>query len=76
MSTTQILFQNAIALEQEDKLRLIDQLLLSMQPANREVDKRWAMEAESRIDAYDNHQIESVPVSEVLSKYKTCNSQS
>lgn len=53
-----------------EKIHLIDELLLSLDMPNKEIDKIWAEEAEKRIKAYDEGKIKAIPVEEVFAKYK------
>lgn len=40
-----------------EKAELFDQLLLSLEKPDAEIDRLWANEAESRIDAYERGQV-------------------
>ena len=46
-----------------------EQLLLSLDHPEREIDAVWASEAEARIDNYDRGNIEAAPVGEIFGKY-------
>lgn len=50
-------------------MHLIDQLLLSLDLPNNELDKIWTEEAERRIDAYEGGKTHAVDVYEVPAKY-------
>jgi len=43
-----------------------EQLLLSLDSPNTEIDEIWAIEAESRIKAYERGEIQSVSMNEVF----------
>ena len=62
--------EEALTLNPIEKIQLIDELLLSLDEPSKEIDEIWAKEIEDRIEAYDKGLINSVPVSEVFSKYK------
>ena len=59
----------ALALSPEDKARLAEQLLASLEgPDRAEIDHAWAQEAERRIDALDRGEERTSPAEEVLQK--------
>ena len=64
-----VAYKEVFDLKPLDKIHLIDQLLLSLDLPNSELDKIWAEEAERRIDAYEAGTTQSTDVYEVLSKY-------
>lgn len=64
------ILKDAISLLPAERAYLIDRLLESLDKPDHEIDKLWAKEAEKRIDAYENGKIKSVPIDEVIAKYK------
>lgn len=70
MSTPKQIIDEALSLSLDDKAELVDQLLSSIEGLDKEIEKKWASEAESRIDAYQAGMLKSVSLEEVLSKYK------
>lgn len=64
------LLNDALALEAPKRAELVDELLASLDQPDKEIDALWAEEAESRIDAYDRGEIESVSVHEVMARYE------
>ena len=64
-----VAYEEVFDLKPLDKIHLIDQLLLSLDLPNSELDKIWTEEAERRIDAYETGTTRSTDVYEVLSKY-------
>ena len=70
MATPEEILKEAIALRPSDQARLVDHLILNLDKPDPELDKRWAEEAESRIDAYKSGRLKAVTLDEVLSKYK------
>ena len=54
--------EEALTLNPIEKIQLIDELLLSLDEPSKEI--------EDRIEGYDKGLINSIPVSEVFSKYK------
>lgn len=70
MATPEEILKEAITLQPSDQARLIDHLILNLDKPDQELDKRWAEEAESRLDAYKRGSLKAVTLDEVLSKYK------
>jgi putative addiction module component (TIGR02574 family) len=67
MSTDQII-KAAMALTNEDKLKLAEDLLASLDdPAQQEIDAAWASEIEARIDDLDAGRSSTRPVKDVIS---------
>lgn len=70
MGINEILTQT-ISLKPEEKLQLIDELLLSLDIPTESVDKEIAIEAQDRLDAYNKGLIKSKPIEEVFAKYES-----
>ncbi len=70
MSTAEDVLKEAILLEPTEKIKLVDHLISSLDKPDTEIDKLWAEEAESRLDAYNQGKIKSLSLEEVLSRYK------
>lgn len=70
MSTAKDILKEAIQLEPTEKVKLVDQLITSLDKPDKDIDKLWAEEAESRLDAYKQGKLKAVSLEEVLSKYK------
>ena len=64
-----ILIDQALELPSAERAIVAEQLLLSLDRPDPEIDAVWAAEAEERIDAYEQGTIEVVSVSEVFGKY-------
>ena len=62
--------EQALSLMPLDKIKLIDQLLLSLDMPHKELDEIWAEEAEKRIEAYELGKTHATDVYEVLKKYE------
>ncbi len=69
MTVVENIFKEALILKPSVKVQLVDELLKSLDRPDKEIDKFWAKEAEDRIDAYDQGEIRSVSLDEVLKKY-------
>jgi putative addiction module component (TIGR02574 family) len=66
------IFRAALSLPEEVRVALAEQLLESLDSADqREIDARWAKEAEDRIDAYDRGEIAAFPIDEVFSSLQS-----
>ena len=61
--------EEALALKPIEKLKLIDELLLSLDKPNKDFDDVWAEEVEKRVDAYDKGQILKIEAKEVFKRY-------
>jgi putative addiction module component (TIGR02574 family) len=70
MSTPKNIIDEALSLSVNDKAELVDQLLSAIDCLDEDIEKQWASEAESRIDAYETGKLKSISLEEVLSKYK------
>jgi len=70
MSTPNKVLKEALALKPTEKVKLIDKLLSSLDKPDKEIDKLWRKEAESRIDAYERGEIKAVTLEKVLERYK------
>ena len=66
---TMLATNEVLSLKPLDKIRLVDELLLSLDMPNKELDEIWAEESERRIDAYEVGRTQSHDVYEVLAKY-------
>ena len=57
------------ALAPEDRERLVDQLLESLnEPAAAELDKAWEAEIERRLGEYDRGEVQAIDAEEVFAK--------
>jgi len=49
----------------------VDTLPPSLEVSDPAIDTQWANEVELRIDAYDRGEIESLPIDEVMARYRS-----
>ena len=70
MATPEEILKEAITLRPLEQAKLVDQLMACLDTPDPELDKLWAEEAESRLDAFKNGKLKSVTLESVLSKYK------
>ena len=61
--------EEVLALKPIEKLKLIDELLLSLDKPNKDFDDVWAKEVEKRVDAYDKGQILKIEAKEIFKRY-------
>lgn len=64
------LFEEALALPMNKRAELAERLLSSIDPSD-QIDKLWAIEAEARIDAYENGELNAVPAEDVFNKIES-----
>ena len=64
------LLKHALSLEISGRAELVDELLCSLDEADKAMDALWVQEAEDRIDAYDSGKAKSVSVHEVMARYE------
>lgn len=70
MSIPKKMLEEVLALSPTNKVELVDRLLASLDAPDKEIDRLWKEEAESRIDAYERGEIKALKIEEVLQKYK------
>ncbi len=70
MGSASEILKAALTLKPAEKAELVDKLLHSLDQPDREIDELWAVEAESRVDAYEQGRIKALTLEEVLAKYK------
>ncbi|TAL37000.1 MAG: hypothetical protein EPN93_06110 [Spirochaetes bacterium] len=70
MADIKELLEKAINLPPAERAYIIDKLMLSLDTADNELEKHWAAEAESRIDAYERGELKAVSIKDVLGKYR------
>lgn len=70
MATAEQIMKDVILLKPIEQAQLVDNLLSILDKPDACLDKLWANEAESRLKAYKRGELKSVPLDDVLSKYK------
>jgi len=68
--TSKAIVDRALELPENERAEVVEQLLLSLDKPNPDIEEQWAIEVESRIDAYDRGEIRSVPADEVFAKHR------
>ena len=57
------------SLSPEDRARLVDLLLVSLQePATAEAEAAWDTEIDRRLDAYERGEVEAIPAEDVFAR--------
>ena len=62
------LFDEAVSLPVEIRTQLVDKLLRSLHPVQKEIDKLWAEEAEKRVEEIKSGKVKTIPGDEVFKK--------
>ncbi|MCC7211815.1 MAG: addiction module protein [Candidatus Brocadia sp.] len=68
MIKPQELFDEAVSLPVEMRAQLIDKLLQSIHPIQKEIDELWAAEAEKRVEEIKSGKVKTIPGDEVFKK--------
>jgi len=68
MRKDQELFDEAVSLPVETRAQLIDKLLRSIHPAQKEIDELWAAEAEKRVEEIKSGKVKTIPGDKVFKK--------
>lgn len=63
------LLHDIMALSPLERAQFVDAIMASLDQPDAEIDALWKEEVESRISAYEQGKLKSVPLDEVLSKY-------
>ena len=64
------IMKEALSLKAVQRAKLIDTLLSSLNVPDKEIDQKWAQEAESRLDAFQSGRLKAVSMEAVLEKYR------
>ncbi|NOT85070.1 MAG: addiction module protein, partial [Methylococcaceae bacterium] len=67
--SSEVILHDALALPAVERVKIVDQLLSSLDEADSLLDAKWAKEAESRLDAFDRGEIRSIPLEDILARY-------
>ena len=70
MAAYKELLEKILSLSLDEKAELVDQLMVSLEQPDKELDKLWIKEAEDRLDAHERGEIKAISLEEVLKKYK------
>jgi putative addiction module component (TIGR02574 family) len=70
MIKTKELFDEAISLPIEIRMQLVEKLLWSLNPTQKEIDKLWAKEAERRIEEIKSCKVKTIPGEKVFKRIR------
>jgi putative addiction module component (TIGR02574 family) len=70
MSTEDDLISEAISLPVEIRIRLVEELLQSLNPSHQDIDEQWAVESERRVAQIEAGQVKTVPGNEVFERLR------
>ena len=70
MATPKEIIKEVISMSPTKQAELLDLLIRVLDKPDEKLDKLWAEEAESRLDAYQRGELRALSVEEVLAKYK------
>jgi len=68
MIKTKEIFDEAISLPVEIRTKLVEKLLLSLNPSQKEIDKLWAKEAEKRVEEIRSGKVKTISGEKVFKK--------
>jgi len=71
MATSNTIMEQALSLPVDDRIGLVERLLLSLNlPTQAEIDRQWAAEAERRINEIERGTVQLVPGEEVFDRIR------
>ena len=70
MPKTEKLFEDAVSLPVEERVKLIEKLLESTNPPEKETDEWWKNEAEKRVKEIERGEVDTIPGEKVFEKIK------
>jgi putative addiction module component (TIGR02574 family) len=70
MIKTDELFNEAILLPVDIRTQLVDKLLQSLHPTQKEIDELWAVEAEKRVEEIRSGKVATIPGEEVFKRIR------
>jgi putative addiction module component (TIGR02574 family) len=68
MSSKDDLISEAISLPVEIRIRLVEELLLSLNPSHQDIDELWAVESERRVAQIEGGEVKTVPGDDVFER--------
>jgi putative addiction module component (TIGR02574 family) len=68
--SSEAILHDALTLPVVERVKMIDQLLSSLDEADAKLDAKWAEEAEARLDASERAEIRSIPLEDILARYQ------
>ena len=68
--STQAIIEEALALSAQERARMVDELLFSLDPPNKKTDEIWKQEVEDRLSAYESGNVRALSITDVFGKYE------
>jgi len=68
MDSSDHLISEAVSLPVEIRIRLVEELLQSLNPSHQDVDELWAAEAEGRVAQIERGEVTTVPGDDVFAR--------
>jgi putative addiction module component (TIGR02574 family) len=68
-NASEIIANQALQLSSLERAEVVEILLVSLDQPDSAIDKLWANEADARVEAYENGDLEAVSAKEVFKKY-------
>jgi len=62
--------QQVLELPPEERIKVLERLLSSLEPRLSRIDQLWVVEAEDRLDAYERGEIKAIPAEDVFNSIK------
>jgi len=69
-NSANLILDQALELNATERANVAEKLLFSLDSPDSEIDALWAKEADSRIEAYNKGELETVSSEDVFSKYR------
>ena len=70
MSVVEEIFLDVSPLKSLDKLQLVEKILSSLNPIDKNIENIWANEVEDRVEAYEKGLLSTVSAKDVFAKYQ------
>lgn len=64
------ILNQALKLSSSERAEVVEKLISSLDAPDSTIDSIWAEEADSRIEAFERGEIESIPAKKVFEKYR------
>ncbi len=71
--TAEALCAQLVQLPPEERMRVVERILDSLDEPDASLDTLWGKEAEERLSAYRRGEVRAVTLSEVIAKYQVSN---
>jgi putative addiction module component (TIGR02574 family) len=68
MSSKDDLISEVVSLPVEIRIRLVEELLQSLNPSHQDIDELWAVESEKRVAQIEGGEVKTVPADEVFER--------